>query len=162
MHYVPTIWSHHGDDPKDDRSHSFTIMAVSCLMVESIECFRRGLPDSNRQSERMFCDYFQREPEFIDLRPLAHDFYKHIRCGILHQGETTGQWRLAQVGPLLEHLEETRWVNAREFADRVHRSLQQYCKQLEAAQAKEPIWINAFAKLKSVCKHSGVKDLTGL
>ena len=46
-YFVPAVWS--------DYSHGFTIMAVSCLMIENIECFRLSLAHSDRQSERMFC-----------------------------------------------------------------------------------------------------------
>lgn len=113
-------------------------------MVESIECFRRGRPDSNRQRERMFCDFFQREAEFVDCRPVAHDFYKAVRCAILHQGETTGRWRVQQNGQLLEVQSGTNWVNALEFAWCVHRSLQAYCSQLEATPETGALWVEAF------------------
>ncbi len=153
-YFVPTVWS--------DYPHGFTIMAVSCLMVESIESFRLGLPDSERQSERMFCGFFQREAEFVPFRPVAHEFYKHVRCGILHQGETTGRWRVQLQGPLLEELNGTRWVNALEFALCVHRALQAYCSQLEATPETESVWIEAFKKLRAICKHCGVTNLNGL
>jgi hypothetical protein len=153
-YYVPSVYG--------EFSHGFTVMAVSCLMIETIECFRRGLPDSNRGSERMFCDFFQREPQFVPFRPLAHDFYKHVRCGILHQGETTDQWRIHQTGPLLEEQAPVRWINALEFAHAVHRALQAYCKELEGAAETDTVWVHAFTKLRAICRNCGVTNLNGL
>ena len=38
--------------------HGFTMMAVSCLMIESLESFRRGCPNTIRRSEAAFESFF--------------------------------------------------------------------------------------------------------
>jgi hypothetical protein len=70
----------------------FTLMAINCLMIEALVSFRRGWPNTRNLSEAAFCFFFDLEEEFSEFRGHAHDFYVHVRCGILHQAETTGGW----------------------------------------------------------------------
>lgn len=153
-YFVPTIWS--------DNSHGFAIMAIACLMLESLESFRRGLSDSHRQSEALFCAFFQRENKFALFRPKAHEFYRHVRCGILHQGETTGGWRIQQRGLLLEESGTVHWVNALEFMLGLKESLDAYCASLKLAAPGDLIWRHAFSKLRAICRNSGVAELAEL
>src|SRR6266852_3332207 len=71
-------------------THGFAMIAICCLMVETLESFRHGWKDTadRGKSEGAFCSFFQAHDEFRDLRPLAHEFYRAVRCGILHQAET--------------------------------------------------------------------------
>ncbi|MFS8066736.1 MAG: hypothetical protein ACMG6S_10225 [Byssovorax sp.] len=68
-------------NPVSNGSHvnGFAMLAVCCLMVEALESFRRGYTDTNRKSESTFCSFFQAQPEFVELRPWAHDFYSDVR-----------------------------------------------------------------------------------
>jgi len=76
--------------------HGFTMMAISCLMIEALESFRRGWSNTNGRSEAAFCYFFNTNDGFKDLRGHCEQFYKHIRCGILHQAETTGGWKVTR------------------------------------------------------------------
>jgi hypothetical protein len=94
----------------------FTIMAVSCLMIEALESFRQGWETSDRQSKAAFCFFFDASEPFKDLRGHAQAFYTHIRCGILHQAETTGGWRIRRDGgPLFDPAALT--IDADRFLD---------------------------------------------
>ena len=81
-------------DPK--KRHGFTMMAVACLMIEALESFRRGWLDTSGrgQGEHAFCSFFDAHVEFAPFRGHAREFYKGVRCGILHQAETTLGWRI--------------------------------------------------------------------
>jgi hypothetical protein len=68
-----------------ENRNGFLIMAVGCLTVEALESFRNGWKDTTRKSEAAFCSFFQTHDEFKALRAVAHDFYRAVRCGILHQ-----------------------------------------------------------------------------
>jgi hypothetical protein len=74
------------NDPK--CKHGFTMMAISCLMIEALESFRRGWTKSNGKSEVAFCYFFNTNDGFKELRGHCEQFYKNVRCGILHQAET--------------------------------------------------------------------------
>jgi hypothetical protein len=71
------------------------MLAVCCLMVEALESFRNGWKGTQGIKggcEAAFRSFFEAHDQFKDLRPVASEFFKHVRCGILHQAETTGQW----------------------------------------------------------------------
>jgi len=70
------------------------MMAVSCLMIEALECFLQGWSSSENRSKAAFCLFFDAHDQFKDLRGYGQHFYKNVRCGILHQAETTGGWRI--------------------------------------------------------------------
>ncbi len=76
--------------------HGFAMLAICCLMVEALESFRHGWKNTAEtgKSEAAFCGFFQAHEEFRELRPVAHEFYRAVRCGILHQAETTHSWRV--------------------------------------------------------------------
>ena len=40
------------------HEHGFTMMAISCLMIESLESFQQGWPNSRDKSKAAFCYFF--------------------------------------------------------------------------------------------------------
>ena len=132
------------------KKNGFTIMAVSCVMVEAIECFARGWGQSNGRSRKAFRGFFSRWPAFESFVPVADQFYEHVRCGILHQAETTGGWRIRRSGPLLS--EKT--INATAFANALHFALRQYADQLRADAWQSEIWIALREKMRSICENA--------
>lgn len=87
--------------------HGFTMMAVGCLVIETLESFYQGLLDTKGHSRRMFTDFFARE---TPLKPFGNvgDFFTDIRCGILHQAEIRGGWRITRKidAPLLDSVDK--------------------------------------------------------
>lgn len=132
------------------KKNGFTIMAVSCLMIEAIECFARGWGQSNGRSRKAFKGFFSRWPAFESFVPVADEFYEHIRCGILHQAETTGGWRIRRSGPML--LEKT--INATAFANSLRLVLRQYADQLRESEWQSEIWTALRAKMKTICENA--------
>lgn len=81
----------------------FVVMALDCLLIETLEQFYRGVPDSVGGSQLFFTHFFERSDvlknEFtVDQRKL---FYEQFRCGILHQDEIKGDSLVRKVGPLV-------------------------------------------------------------
>ena len=90
------------------RKHGFAIMAICCLMIEALESFKQGWENTRgnavyagrqmRKSELAFHLFFQTNPGFRELVGVEHDFYVGVRCGILHQAETTNGWHIWRKG----------------------------------------------------------------
>jgi hypothetical protein len=97
------------DNPK---RHGFAMLAVCCLMVEALESFRNGWKDTAERgkSEGAFCTFFHIHDEFKELQPVAHEFYRAVRCGIFHQAETTKGWRVDRKPGLLGEHGGVRWL----------------------------------------------------
>jgi hypothetical protein len=136
--------------------NGFSLMANSCLLVETLEAFYRGWGNTNGPNEIAFLKFFGRDEHFVDFatNDMASNFYKHIRCGILHQGETTGGWTLTRESSFLLD-RNNKVINAKKFMDKMKLSLETYENKLKAANFQnDDIWINAKKKIKVILKNT--------
>ena len=91
-------------EPLKGAKSGFLIMAVSCLLIETLQSFWEGCDDTRFQGDKPFVAFFRRNAtlfhnfkKFFPRLPnpgkpgnKTSAFYRHIRCAILHQAETTG------------------------------------------------------------------------
>jgi hypothetical protein len=129
--------------------HGFAMMAISCLMIEAFESFRQGWATSNGQSKAAFCFFFDRASIFTELRGHAQEFYKNVRCGILHQAETTGGWTIARRGRIFDP--DTLTINAALFLKNLQRVLDEFCDELHTSDWDSPEWKNVRKKMDAIC-----------
>lgn len=130
----------------------FLKMAVSCLMIETLESFRQGKKDTKGIGQKMFKDFFQTESNlFPDFSLIASDFYSNIRCGILHQAETANAWRILRKDSLLDRKNKT--INATKFVSALNKALNNYIEVLKNNDFNSLIWKNAILKLEDVCEN---------
>lgn len=136
-------------------THGFTKLAISCLMIEALESFRRGWIDTSKrgQSEHAFCSFFDAHEQFAPFRGHARDFYKGVRCGILHQAETTLGWRIRRNKALLEQAGGIRTINATKFVRALQSALENYRQELRNADWNDEMWVNLRRKMKAVCSN---------
>ena len=144
------------------NTHGFSIMAVSCLMIEALESFWQGWPDTGGKgkkgkSEKAFKSFFQRcarsNSRLGEFNEVAEDFYVGVRCGILHQAETTNGWRI--------HRDEERWlynqeekiINATQFHKELERALGIYCEKLKTSDWDDDVWCDLRKKMCEVIKN---------
>ena len=153
-HYSRYIKPFEYDDEiyKKDYKNGFAIMANCCLLIETIESFRRGWAQS--RNELNFLKFFTREKEFKEFATddIPTQFYKHIRCGILHQGETTGGWSINRHSSYLLD-KSKREINAVLFSERLKKALEGYRDELKVNEWETQIWKNAREKMKSILKN---------
>jgi hypothetical protein len=127
------------------------------LLIETIECYRQGFPSSSESdwkdlekhpanksapvaykitkpfpklgSKKVFTDFFQRQ-EHAKFFPSAKGdkFYKEIRCGLLHQAQTTDGWRIVRTGKFWDEPQKT--INREEFAQRLQECFGEYLDEL--------------------------------
>jgi hypothetical protein len=135
--------------------NGFSIMANCCLLIETFEAFYRGWDNTRNQSENAFLKFFTRDKNFTEfaIDDLPTQFYKNIRCGILHQGETTQGWTLTRDGKVIIDKVNKR-INATIFLTRLHKSLSDYKQELENADWNDTVWDNARKKLKAIIKNT--------
>jgi hypothetical protein len=115
--------------------------------------------DPNRKrvsaSEVAFCYFFERESLFGCFRGYGTEFYSNVRCGILHQGETCGGWKVERRGPLFEA--STLTINATKFLAAIKASVTAYARRLEGARwddaTRDDLWTNFLKKMDAVIKH---------
>lgn len=141
------------------RKNGFTTMAVSCLLIETLASFWRGWESTELyrdtagrtvpgKSHRAFKLFFRTQPRFLNFR--GTKFYKHVRCGILHQGETTGGWKIARTGPLFDGKNR---INATRFHNQLGLAIEDYVRLLRNPPPRSKFRQNFDKKMKAVIEH---------
>jgi hypothetical protein len=76
-----------------DQDSGFVVLAIDCLLAETIQQFIEGITDGRNQSTKMITRFLKGtrfQPHFDDKARKA--FYLDIRCGLLHQAEAKRMW----------------------------------------------------------------------
>lgn len=119
----------------------FTVLAIDCLLIETFNQFYHGIEDSEEKFKyncQTFKDFFERSDFFkndFDTEEKIAIFYQHIRCGLLHQGETKENTRVnlkkAQLISLIDNSGiKSIELNRREFHKRVTNYFHDYISKL--------------------------------
>ncbi len=134
------------------KKHGFCTMAICCLMIETLESFWQGWRNTRGKSREAFISFFKRcQKDGLELgifAPVAECFYKGVRCGILHQGETTHGWLILRRGPLLNCC--TKIINATKFHNELENALRHYIKTLKESDWEDEIWRNLRKKMDAI------------
>lgn len=135
------------------------IMAVDCLLIETLQQFFLGMQRTPRNNGRRYFISFLTERElgrFFD-KDKAGLFYDDIRNGILHQAEIKGSSKvLANRGfPLVSYSEDRRGiiVNRRLFHKQLLLVYEEYVSSLRNPREKE-LRTNFQRKMNYVCQMS--------
>jgi hypothetical protein len=140
---------------KGKQMHGFTIMAISCLMIESLQSFCEGWKDSKGCSEKAFARFFDSHSSFECFR--GQGFWLNVRCGILHQAETTGGWRITRRkgAPLFDS--NTLTINATLFLECLRGVLKEFCDELKAKAWDSDTWKKVRVKLEALSDNCKAK-----
>ncbi len=122
----------------EDRKFGFTILAIDCLLIETLQAFREGLKDTKNKSDKTFKNFLTQSPLFSDYfdDALAKRFYDEYRCGILHQAEIKNNSLVLSVGPLLVVFDDKMIINRNEFHSRLKAEFNRYVEVLKANSEK--------------------------
>jgi hypothetical protein len=107
-----------------DKYSGFVVLAIDCLLAETIQQFMDGVTDGHKQSQKMIKKFLKGprfQPDFDAEARKA--FYLDIRCGLLHQAEAKRMWLIRRKQPALL----TKVVNGQGYivdVERFHAGLQ--------------------------------------
>ncbi len=89
----------------NDLGEGFAIAVLFCSLVEFLESTEQGLKYVHRNADRakneysnsggLFSAFLKKRAPFDKLvmpPSAADDFYKSVRCGLLHEARTKGNW----------------------------------------------------------------------
>lgn len=163
--------------PGNEQGYGFAIMAICSLLVETIECYRLGLPstyakDLNGLSkwnppsqydlpadERKTNGRDVFKAFFDDNKALfpgidGGQFYCNIRNGLLHQAQTKGGWKIGMYRSDLS--DPNRKIVDRDlFAQAVEDSFDAYLDDLRRHTWRDDIWQKAARKIWWLIRLSG-------
>lgn len=77
-------------DPRVKWFNGFSIIALDCLVIETLYQFYYGVDETDIGHNSAFWRFFKSSPYFSQhfTREKSSKFYSHFRCGLLHQGHT--------------------------------------------------------------------------
>lgn len=153
-HLDDEIWEYSG----------FLIIAVDCMVIETLNQFYLGIEDTNqvysRRNRESFRDFFNRSPffkaHFDDDRSFI--FYDHIRNGLLHQAQTKKDTLInfrepemvKQVNPT--NIEDGIIVNRSLFHEALVNEFNSYIEKLKTDEtAHDTLREKSICKMSTIC-----------
>ena len=134
---------------RSESKNGFAMMAIACLVIETLESFYQGLADTRRGGgQKIFQSFFERSSSLRGLGENGGWFFKDVRCGILHQAETRGGWKILRKGPLLDCQNKT--INATCLMKQLQSEVQEYAIVLKS---DDTVWENCCKKLQAICSN---------
>lgn len=138
----------------EEYKNGFLIMTSCSLLIETFASFLIGQNlTPGRQSVSMFIKVFEyAESKNNDLGQFkSTPFYGKIRCGLLHQGETYGKFKITRQGLKLLDGET---IDAILFFKNVKSLLQVYQKELSEGSWDSAEWDACRLKIRYIINNS--------
>ncbi|MBR6633358.1 MAG: hypothetical protein IKL05_03530 [Clostridia bacterium] len=137
----------------DVNANGFTIMALNCLLIETLFQFRDGEEETPRPNNKTYPAFLLQEfsSVFRDQKT-AKSFYANIRCGILHSAQTKNESRLSDREDVVVTFEgNTLVVSVKGVSSLLKTYFEHYLQKL--SNPKEVTLRNNFInKMKFVCR----------
>lgn len=132
-----------------EYKNGFSIIANCCLLIETLQSFKNGWGDSNSKSKEAFQQFFTSEPNFSQFKGNETGFYVNVRCGILHQGETTGGWTINR-GKTRQFDKQNLSLNSVWFLNELKISLKNYSDDLNSSEWEGELWDKFRLKMSQI------------
>lgn len=135
----------------------FAVMALDCLLIETLNQFYRGVSETPiGQGRRYFVEFLKRLP-FEFTEEVATKFYDHVRNGILHQAETKENTRIRTDSelPLVQLTPDEKGliINRKKFHQKLKDAFEQYVRDLRDPKNSE-LREHLRRKMDSICRIS--------
>ena len=136
------------------RDSGFVVLAIDCLLAETIQQFKDGVTDGRTRSAEMisrFLEGLQFQPDFnADSRKA---FYLDIRCGLLHQAEAKKMWLIRRKQTaLLQEIAggEGYIIDVERFHAALQASFDEYLQAITET-TNAPLRSNLWKKMNHIC-----------
>ena len=132
----------------------FSIMTNCSLLIETVIAFLQGDNQTSTYGDEAFNKFFIKAKLYNNPLSIFENqkFYKNIRCGLLHQGETYGGFKIQRGGKLYNQSKKI--INAKKFCDEMNNFLISYQKELLNSDWDSEIWDNCRTKIRHIIKNS--------
>jgi len=133
-------------DPKIRWFSGFTIIAIDCLIIETLYQFYNGVDETNIEHKKAFWCFFKQSSHFrtdFPSQEVAYKFYSHFRCGILHQAQTKmkskiriNQDKMAQLSDP-EDINQGLIIDRKKFHQALCDEIKDYVRKLKKPKSPE-------------------------
>jgi len=123
------------------RTSGFAVLTLDCAIIETLEQFRRGMPEAPPGKSGEYFASFLTQTSFSQLFTDGHArlFYKVIRCGLLHQSEAKSSLvKRSSTLPLIDFTEDRKGliINAKAFHAKLVVVISEYASLLRSPESK--------------------------
>jgi hypothetical protein len=157
--------------PGNAQGYGFAMMALCLLLVETIQSYRDGLPTTDKREfdklvvlanipqpyrlkksdwksgKRAFQRFFRASRGPFEGLPGAA-FYKNVRCGLLHQGQTKKGWIIERKGfKAWNRTTSSRILYRNDFFAALENCFRKYLDDLQASGRQDRIFKLAARKV---------------
>lgn len=161
-----------GNAAGNEAGYGFAMMSLCCLLIETFQCYREGCPTTSGKewkdlleverkesippgysltrvtreaAEAIFWNFFKEQKEFFP-KVDGKEFYKNIRCGLLHQALTKNNWTINKTCATVCDPNKQE-INRDLFAEALIRSFAAYLTELRSQSWGDTLWKNAATKI---------------
>ena len=122
------------------RRFGFTILAIDCLLIETLQAFIDGHTNTRNGSKESFRRFLTSRPRFAKYFTVTHAerFFTDFRCGIFHQAEVQGNSIVWSVGDLLTMSGNSMTINRTKFHDTLKKEFRDYLAVLRDQANTKP------------------------
>ncbi|SDS50997.1 hypothetical protein SAMN05216503_3291 [Polaribacter sp. KT25b] len=167
-----------------NEGEGFTMLNLQCSLIETFECFINGwlfylegrnlvwkdkegkVASYNNKvnSRQIFISFFDKfKDEFHDLE--GRDFYSNVRCGLLHETQTKGNWIIRvdteDTKKCYKYDDGNYIIYRNNFQEKLEQLLEEYRKAIvdgkkfkEIGISTEDLRDNFIAKFNHICEQS--------
>lgn len=138
----------------EEYKNGFLIMASCSLLIETLASFLTGQNETPRgKSANMFNTVFEyAEKKDNELKQFKNSpFYSKIRCGLLHQGETYGKFKITRMG---KDLLKNDTIDAVIFHRNLKALLESYRDDLASGKWDSKEWDSCRLKIRYIITNS--------
>ncbi|TGT44423.1 hypothetical protein [Mesorhizobium sp. M8A.F.Ca.ET.165.01.1.1] len=142
------------------RGEGFAVVTIQCALIEFLAALRTGenykldKPDPKKgeynDSGRLFRDFLAKEAPFSAVfATTAGDFYRDIRCGLLHEGQSKGGYLIKKKSKsgLIVDLGPPKVLYWTDLQGAIETYLTQYTNDLETVAALQNAFIRKYDHL---------------
>lgn len=136
----------------DIKTNGFVIMSIECLLIETLLQFKEG-KDEIKNNKKEYSDFLLQELSAYFDGNTCTQFYKGIRCGILHSAQTKNYTRLTEDDSyVVKEKDGILYVSVLQLLSTIDEYLDNYeCKLLNEKEII--IRENFIKKMNMICKN---------
>ncbi|MED3962839.1 hypothetical protein [Niallia taxi] len=135
----------------ESLSTAFSIMALNCLLIETLQQFYDGTDETPSPNKDTFVNFLMQSPYFSESnkayqkrhkkelgngfnKELAEHFYKNVRCGLLHQAQTKRNAVISYYTPhMVDMVTYEGWVlyDVKKITESLEKEFNRYIERLK-------------------------------
>lgn len=139
-------FNYHDEKYIKEHKNGFAIVACLCLLIESLIIYQNDFTKIPFNESSTFYKLFFKNNHKYLIELSEGNFYKDVRCGILHKGETQNGWKIRRDGKFVDD----KIINANIFLKRMDNLLIELKEELKNTPIESQIWQHIIVKLKKI------------